>query len=384
MQDIKNKKNREIWKRFHTFLKAQGYSYRRISKYYLLIRYLDSFLNKPLDKVERQDIERFLSDFVSKRYDSVETRNTFRRMLKRFYKWLLGNDEEHPDVVKWIKNEAEIKKKLPDDMLTEEEIKCMIDHAKHERDKALVITLYESGARIGEFLNMKIKDVVFDEYGCKVRLFGKTGDRVIRLIFSTPYLRAWINRHPFKNDPNAPLWCGFIHPQKKPLSWNEVYMLLKDIGKRARIKKPLNPHNFRHSRATALANKLTEAQMNAYFGWSQDSKMSKIYIHLSGRDVDNAILNAYGLIKQEDNGSPLEVKECLRCKHKNEATALYCERCGMPLTITEKEYKAMMLKDMLLSREDIKNIVERSLFEILKQIINENDEARKIFEQFKA
>jgi integrase len=50
------------------------------------------------------------------------------------------------------------------------------------------------------------------------------------------------------------------------------------------------PHLLRHSRATHLAKFLTESQLKAYFGWTQDSKMTRIYIHLSGKDVDEAIL----------------------------------------------------------------------------------------------
>lgn len=57
----------------------------------------------------------------------------------------------------------------------------------------------------------------------------------------------------------------------------------------------MNPHNFRHSRATYLANFLTEAQMKEYFGWQQDSKMAGVHVHLSGRDVDNALLRVYGI-----------------------------------------------------------------------------------------
>jgi len=44
-----------------------------------------------------------------------------------------------------------------------------------------------------------------------------------------------------------------------------------------------------------MANYLTEAQMNAYFGWVQGSDMPSIYVHLSGRDIDDAILKANGV-----------------------------------------------------------------------------------------
>lgn len=42
---------------------------------------------------------------------------------------------------------------------------------------------------------------------------------------------------------------------------NRLKQRLRRIAKRAGIKKKVNPHSFRHARATFLANLLTEAQM---------------------------------------------------------------------------------------------------------------------------
>jgi hypothetical protein len=50
---------------------------------------------------------------------------------------------------------------------------------------------------------------------------------------------------------------------------------------------------FRHINSDSqylLAGKLAEAQMNQIFGWKQSSEMLSIYVHLSGKDVDDAIL----------------------------------------------------------------------------------------------
>ena len=44
--------------------------------------------------------------------------------------------------------------------------------------------------------------------------------------------------------------------------------------------------------------------MNTYFGWIQGSAMSSVYVHLSGRDVDYAILKANGVL---DNKTPPDV-----------------------------------------------------------------------------
>jgi integrase/recombinase XerD len=57
-----------------------------------------------------------------------------------------------------------------------------------------------------------------------------------------------------------------------------------------------------------MANYLTEAQMNVYFGWAQGSDTPGVYVHLSGRDVDDAILKANGIV-QNGESIPLVQKE---------------------------------------------------------------------------
>jgi integrase/recombinase XerD len=59
-----------------------------------------------------------------------------------------------------------------------------------------------------------------------------------------------------------------------------------------------------------MANYLTEAQMNVYFGWTQGSDMPGVYVHLSGRDIDDAVLNANGIV-QKDVSTPNVQKERL-------------------------------------------------------------------------
>ena len=49
--------------------------------------------------------------------------------------------------------------KLPDDILTQEEIRSLISAARTDRDRAFISMLYESGCRIGELLNLHIRQV---------------------------------------------------------------------------------------------------------------------------------------------------------------------------------------------------------------------------------
>jgi len=73
--------------------------------------------------------------------------------------------------------------------------------------------------------------------------------------------------------------------------------------------------------------------MKEYFGWTQSSEMAATYVHLSGRDVDNALLKLHHLTKEQQAEEPsvLELKPCLRCRENNSPASKFCFKCGTPL-----------------------------------------------------
>lgn len=77
--------------------------------------------------------------------------------------------------------------------------------------------------------------------------------------------------------------------------YNAYREMLRVVATRAGISKRINPYSLRHARATHCAQWMTEAQMCEFFGWVQGSRQPRIYVHLSGRDVDPTILAHYSL-----------------------------------------------------------------------------------------
>jgi hypothetical protein len=109
---------------------------------------------------------------------------------------------------------------------------------------------------------------------------------------------------------------------------------LKEIVDRAGIKKRVYPHLFRHSRATHLANHLTESQLKQYLGWVQGSSMASVYVHLSGRDVDQALLALNGInANKEKEAEKFKAIDCPRCKNRNSPISKFCSSCGLALDV---------------------------------------------------
>ena len=158
-------------------------------------------------KATKQQIKAVVVQLEQSKY-SEWTKKDYKVTLKFFYKWLEGG-EDYPDRVKWIKASFKNSKtKLPEDLLTEDEVKRLADAAEHPRDRALVQVLFESGCRIAELLTLRIKNVHFDGYGAVLHVVGKMGDRRVRIVASAPSLASWLDIHPKRSDPECPLWLS--------------------------------------------------------------------------------------------------------------------------------------------------------------------------------
>jgi site-specific recombinase XerD len=343
-----SEKNKELIEKFCEDCFSQGIKHGRMRKYIYILRKIAEWLGKDFDKAEVEDIKRVVAIIEMKDF-SEWTKHDYKVSLKKFYRWL--RKEKNPREIEWIKTNNPKNRRLPEELLTEEDVKRLIDAAPSLRDKALISFLYESGCRVGELASIKIKHLSIDKYGARVLLNGKTGPRRIRIIASVPYLIDWLNNHPRK-DPNSYLWVS----RKGRLRYEGIRTILVKTAERAGISKRVNPHMFRHSRATFLANHLTEAQLKEYFGWVQDSDMASVYVHLSGRDVDKAILKVYGIQGEEEKkDSKLKPRECMRCKEINPVTNMFCSRCSMPLD--EKTLVGIVERD--LERKNFDKIMEK-------------------------
>jgi integrase/recombinase XerD len=342
-----SEKNKKIIFEFKRHLVVTDISMPRVIKYLQSLKTIASKTNIDFDKATKNDIEEYVAYINGEPY-SEWTKKDFKLVLKRFYKWLKNTGDDFPPEVKWIKTGMKrCKTKLPEELLTPKDVMKMIDAAENLRDKALVSVLFESGCRIGELGILRIKDLVFDDYGIQFNASGKTGARQIRIIDSTSYLSNWLNAHPCKNDRDAFLWVSLTYNKGHILDYNRFVDILKSLAEKAGVQKKCNPHAFRHARATFLANHLTEFQMNQYFGWAQGSDMPSTYVHLSGKNTDCALLKLAGIKTMESkNDSEMKPKICSRCNTINPYDAKFCIKCACVLDLkTAFELEEKMKKE---------------------------------------
>jgi len=379
-----SEKNKKIIMKLYSDLLISGISKPRLCKYLNYLKIIAQRVNKDFDKMDIDDVKEFIRSIQERDY-SPWTRQAYKVIIRKLFKWMKGDKDskDYPPEVKWINiNIKRTETKLPgeNDLLTEQEIKKMIDICGHPRDKALLSIIFESGGRIGEIASLQIQNVKFDKFGAVLTVEGKTGSRPIRIISSTSYLMTWLDNHPLKNDKTAPLWVNIEGRNKQKLmKYGTIRMLFQKIGKKTGVDKRMNPHMFRHSRATLMANHLTEFQMNQYFGWIQGSDMPSTYVHMSGKNIDNAILQMNGLATEESKTRQSELKPiiCPRCETINAPSSKFCTRCACILDmktamemqqVREKELEVQTVQDDLMTTlmqdPKIKDLIVSKILEL--------------------
>ena len=322
--------DKQLVERFARDCKANGTGFARLVKLVRNLAIIGDMLGKPFQEATIEDMKRIVYHFEVSEY-SVWTKHDVKVILKQFYRWLDG--EDYPKIVKWICTTIPHKEKPltnESELLSEDEVNKIIAIADHPRNKAIIAILAESGARVGEIGNLTIGQVKVDASGTVLTVSGKTGRRRLRIISATPYLLRWLDIHPDKENPNAPLWINIgTKDYHKQMTYEGIRKVLIEVFKKAGIKKRCHPYIFRHSRASQLARHLTEFQMNSYFGWIQGSRMPAMYVHISGKDLDEDILRINGLKPGE---KPIaykpQLRACPRCQEINSANALYCCKCA--------------------------------------------------------
>jgi integrase/recombinase XerD len=332
---------------FHKCLLSEELSLGRISVLMGNMYRISIFLkHRPFEELTKNDIIDLLEKIktlqikkcgkkIKREGYTEQTIESYKITIRKFWKWLKDTDE-YPPEVSWIKRKKGKNGLLPKDIWTPEEINKMAGVVSSIRDKAFILGLFGTGCRIGEFLSLQRRDIIFDKYGCHILVEGKTGSRRVRMTPSaTVALASWLDVNPNK-EQNAPVWVNTQIRKEIPsrgLSYSWGHKLLRDMAKRAGIDKPIRPHLMRHSLATYYAPRLTEAVMNEHFGWAQGGRTAATYTHLSGKQVDDQILAVFGKKKIDPDGNKaIDIVICKRCGVENTPSSYECRKCGFPLS----------------------------------------------------
>jgi integrase/recombinase XerD len=255
--DFVSETNRVILRDFYGYMLSKDpKSERHIISLLSLLISLDKFHDIPFTSINSK--EQILT-FLNHRYDHIKGKwvervkdaegkyigsfNLYLELLKTFFRWLSNRDRPE-DFSQWDTPPfLKIKAKKPlrsspysvNEIWQLDEILTIVEYESQLRNKAILTLLWDLDARNHEITALRIKDIVLNEqYGeGTIPSNTKTGGGPFLLRSSFTYVRDWINRHPFKNEPNARLICNLVNGA--PVTSQTIWQQLNQL--RLRIKR---------------------------------------------------------------------------------------------------------------------------------------------------
>src|SRR5215212_9685630 len=352
IQSLPNFSNAKIINEFLIYMKNNGSSERhQNNNLIVMIEFANYFdYNTTFYHINKKEL--VLSFLDTKIKDSskdpekrwITSWNHYLTRIKLFFRWLYNKDKEidkdyweTPEFLR-IKNKKtkRISPYVESEIWEKDELLSILKYEPYKRNKAAITLMWDLGARPHEITLLKIKHIrLREKYGeGEIPYEAKTGSGPILLTLSFPYVRDWLNEHPFKNESNARLICSLV--TGSPIRSDSLWTMMKQL--RIRIirllengsitdqkekenldfllkTKKFNPYCLRHSAITADSDYLPEYALKKKVRWSMNSKQGTRYIKTRlGNELKEKILEHNGIIDKNESKKKPSVLNCPRCE----------------------------------------------------------------------
>ena len=251
---------------------------------------LEAFFNYFSNKKDTSDLmETDLYEFLKYELAIGKTVSTALRRLSstRSFFLFLKKDGYYEGNIPDIETPKK-PKRLPN-CLSEEEIEKLLEAPDLEslsgiRDRAMLETMYASGLRVSELLNLELKQVNLKK--CIITVFGKGAkERKVPIAeYAAEYIKLYIkevrNKSEFRNSRYL-----FLNRKGEPLSRIYFFRQVKKYSELAGIETEVSPHTLRHSFATHLLNHGAQLRMVQGMLGHTNIATTQIYTHVSSEKI---------------------------------------------------------------------------------------------------
>lgn len=246
-------------------------------------------------KVIQQDLVDFL-EFINELGMSAYTQARMVSGLKAFFRFLIYEEVITKDPSELLEA-PKLGRKLPDtlDLPEIEKLFEAIDMSTPEgtRNRAMLETLYSSGLRVSELINLKISNIHEDigflrvvGKGSKERLVPIGRSALKQIIIFKNEIRVHIDvKQGFEDHL-------FVTKRGKAISRVMVFMVIKELASKIGLKKSISPHTFRHSFATHLIEGGADLRAVQEMLGHESITTTEIYTHLD-RDYLKQVITQF-------------------------------------------------------------------------------------------
>lgn len=261
--------------------KLEGLSQKTVRNYEYILRKLQNMFYKPVSAITTGDIKMFMYSQAENK--SPSSMNTFMTPIKLFFSWL-QNEEfiiKNPCAsIKPMKEPKRMRKPL-----TEEQVEILRDCMLTRREKAILEFFLSTGCRLSEVLNVKVKELDFNN---KTLLVIGKGNKERKVYFTERCKRALLNYLKDRKDNCEYLFITDVRPYRK-LSERGMQRIVKAMKIKSGLDRNIHPHIFRHTFAThALRSGMKPEIIQQILGHEDVGITLKVYAKLAESDVEHS------------------------------------------------------------------------------------------------
>lgn len=236
--------------------------------------FINYYKDIDLNAIDDKMILEFMQYLVVERKVSESYQNQVINSIKFYYEKVLRGKQKT-----YLIDRPKKEKKLPT-VLNEEETRLLLNATENLKHKAILMMAYSSGLRLGELINLRIKDI--DSKRMQVRVEQAKGKKDRYTILSNKML-AVLRGYFVKYRPKEWLFEGEKGGQ---YSARSIQMIVKASAKKAGIKKNIGIHGLRHTFATHLLENGTDLRYIQSLLGHESSKTTEIYTHITTKGFD--------------------------------------------------------------------------------------------------
>lgn len=327
----------------------------------LKLRWICIFLSKQLGikdftKMTKTQIHKLFKDMIEEKIlkddrEPYRDIGDFVKNTKTFWGWMLKTKRVTQDITEDL-SRASYKKGKPDwTYLTHEQLKTLIDNARGDY-RALIMFLYDSGARPSEAYRLRVGDIQFKENETLLTIperrpngsrVSKTFERTIRLKNCSAVLKSYIELNKLKSDdlliiPAQPTFNKYLRELALRLFGSVV---TKARGKTDELKL----YDIRHMAAIYWLDKYrTHKDLMYRMGWAKEDKILYYSEFLGRRDKidDEDMLTAEDKSRLETDVERLKKSDKTSAKRLTIIAGIILNNGAAMKNLPEKDKKELI------------------------------------------
>lgn len=249
-------------------------------------------------KINKDNVRSYLKYLDNLKYKNSSIGRNISA-LRSFYRFLVIKERIGKNIFASIRN-PKIERKLPN-FLSELDMERILEFSTNEnykpniytsRDLLIIELLYDTGCRVDELVNIKLKDVNQTEKSIKV--LGKGAKE--RIVFYGEYGREYlenylIDREVLLNGRKSEYL--FVSLESDQLTTRRIAQIIEDILKIVGIKNKVTAHTLRHTFATHLLNNNADLRSVQELLGHSSLSTTQIYTHVSNERLRHVYLEAH-------------------------------------------------------------------------------------------